>query len=71
MLPSDSFRLPPPRSFSSDVIRLKKIEEMVEVYYNSGQFRNTMEQLEQAYASSFEMYGALADYYIEDFRELL
>lgn len=47
----------------SDVIRLKKIEEMVEVYYNSGQFRNTMEQLEQAYASSFEMYGALADYY--------
>ena len=47
----------------SDVIRLKKIEEMVEVSYNSGQFRNTMEQLEQAYASSFEMYGALADYY--------
>lgn len=47
----------------SNVIRLKKIEEMVEVYYNSGQFRNTMEQLEQAYASSFEMYGALADYY--------
>ena len=47
----------------SSVIRLKKIEEMVEVYYNSGQFRNTMEQLEQAYASSFEMYGALADYY--------
>ena len=37
----------------SDVIRLKKIEEMVEVYYNSGQFRNTMEQLERAYASSF------------------
>ena len=34
----------------SDVIRLKKIEEMVEVYYNSGQFRNTMEQLEQAYS---------------------
>ena len=47
----------------SDVIRLKKIEEMVEVYYNSGQFRNTMEQLERAYDSSFEMYGALADYY--------
>ena len=47
----------------SNVIRLKKIEEMVEVYYNSGQFRNTMEQLEQAYASSFEMYGVLADYY--------
>ena len=47
----------------SDVIRLKKIEEMVEVYYNSGQFRNTMEQLVRAYTSPFEMYGALADYY--------
>ena len=46
-----------------DVIRLKKIEEMVEVYYNSGQFRNTMEQLERAYASPFEMYSELADYY--------
>ena len=46
-----------------DVIRLKKIEEMVEVYYNSGQFRNTMEQLVRAYTSPFEMYGALADYY--------
>lgn len=47
----------------SDVIRLKKVEEMVEVYYNSGQFRNTMEQLVRAYTSPFEMYGALADYY--------
>ena len=47
----------------SDVIRLKKIEEMVEVYYNSGQFRNTMEQLVRAYTSPFEMYDALADYY--------
>ena len=47
----------------SNVIRLKKVEEMVEVYYNSGQFRNTMEQLVRAYTSPFEMYGALADYY--------
>ena len=47
----------------SDVIRLKKVEEMVEVYYNSGQFRNTMEQLVRVYTSPFEMYGALADYY--------
>lgn len=48
-----------------DVIRLKKIEEMVEVYYNSGQFRNTMEQAERAFSSPFAMYGALADYYEE------
>lgn len=49
-----------------DVIRLKKIEEMVEVYYNSGQFRNTMEQMEREYSSPFAMYSALADYYEEN-----
>ena len=30
-----------------DVLRLKGIEEMVEVYYNSRQFTNTMEELER------------------------
>lgn len=49
-----------------DVIRLKRIEEMVEVYYNSGQFRNTMEHIEGEFAGAFEMYGALADYYEEN-----
>ena len=46
-----------------DVIRLKRIEEMVEVYYNSGQFCNTMEALEKEFPSSFAMYEALASYY--------
>lgn len=46
-----------------DVIRLKKIEEMVEVYYNSGQFRNTMEHLEEEFEDAFSMYEALAEYY--------
>lgn len=46
-----------------DVIRLKKIEEMVEVYYNSGQFRNTMEHMEKEFTGAFAMYSALADYY--------
>lgn len=49
-----------------DVIRLKKIEEMVEVYYNSGQFRNTMEHIEKEFSGAFAMYGALADYYEEN-----
>ena len=47
----------------ADVIRLKKIEEMVEVYYNSGQFRNTMEHAEKEFPGAFAMYSALADYY--------
>lgn len=49
----------------ADVIRLKAVEEMVEVYYNSGQFRNTMEYLEQDFSSAFAMYEALAAYYEE------
>ena len=36
-----------------DVLRLKGIEEMVEVYYNSRQFTNTMEELEKEYDSAF------------------
>ena len=46
-----------------DVLRLKGIEEMVEVYYNSRQFTNTMEELEKEYDSAFTMYDRLASYY--------
>ena len=49
-----------------DIRRLKQIEEMVEVYYNSGQFCNTIEQLEQEFPSPFAMYEALASYYREN-----
>ena len=48
-----------------DVIRLKGIEEMVEVYYNSRQFTHTIEALEREYTSSFEMYDRLREYYEE------
>lgn len=47
----------------SDVIRLKKIEEMVELYYNSDQFEHTLEYLVKAFDSPFTMYEALADFY--------
>ena len=46
-----------------DVIRLKGVEEMVEVYYNSGQFTNTLEVLEEEFADVFSMFEALRDYY--------
>lgn len=49
----------------SDVIRLKGIEEMVEVYYNSSQFSHTMELLEKAFPDAFSMYESLSSYYEE------
>lgn len=48
-----------------DVIRLKGIEEMVEVYYNSRQFTCTMEALEEEYDSAFRMYDELRSFYEE------
>lgn len=46
-----------------DIIRLKGIEEMVEVYYNSGQFVHTLEHLEHAFPDAFTMYEKLSAYY--------
>ena len=46
-----------------DVIRLKQIEEMLEVYYNSGQFEVTIKVLETAVDSPFALYDALGKYY--------
>lgn len=46
-----------------DVLRLKKIEEMVELYYNSNQFVHTLRFLEQAFETPFKMYEELAAFY--------
>ena len=46
-----------------DVVRLKRVEEMVELYYNSNQFTITLPLLEAFFARPFEMYQALADFY--------
>jgi len=46
-----------------EILELKAVEEMVEVYYNSRQFENTMSKLEQFFDNSFEMYTELARYY--------
>lgn len=48
-----------------DMMRLKGIEEMVEVYYNSRQFTHTLEALEARYPSAFLMYDGLAGFYEE------
>lgn len=49
----------------TDVLRLKHIEEMVELYYNSNQFVHTLRFLERAFDSPFRMYEALAEFYEE------
>ena len=49
-----------------DVLRLKAIEEMVEVYYNSGQFPNAIKYLEGFFVTPFTMFEALASYYEEN-----
>ncbi len=46
-----------------DVVKLKKIEEMVELYYNSNQFNHMLPVLEREFADAFSMYEALAEYY--------
>ena len=48
-----------------DVLLLKMVEEMVEVYYNSGQFAYTLRHLEKEFESPFEMYLELGKYYEE------
>lgn len=45
------------------LICLKRIEEMVELYYNSGQFTHVLPVLEKQFESPFDMYAALAVFY--------
>ena len=49
----------------ADIILLKKVEELVEIYYNSGQFVYSMMYLEHFFASPFELYEKLARFYEE------
>ena len=46
-----------------DVLNLKKVENMVEVYYNSGQFENSLKYVETLFPDSFTMYEALGRFY--------
>ena len=47
----------------ADILTLKRVEEMVELYYNSAQFTHTLPVLESCFLSPFGMYRALADFY--------
>ena len=43
-----------------DILLLKDVEEMTEVYYNSGQFIHSLKMLEKCFPDGFAMYEALA-----------
>lgn len=47
----------------ADVLELKAVEEMVETYYNSNQFRNALKLLKACYSSAYDMYFELACFY--------
>lgn len=47
------------------VLKLKTVENMVEVYYNNGQFQNTLEYLENFFPDAFSIYERLGSFYME------
>ena len=46
-----------------EILGLKMVESMVEVYYNSGQFKHNLVFLEQYFEDPFRMYEALGRFY--------
>ena len=48
-----------------DVLKLKTVENMVEVYYNSGQFKKTLEYAERFFEDAFSIYERLGQFYVE------
>lgn len=47
----------------SEILRIRQVEEMLEVYYNSGQYEVTMKVLETQYESPFVMFQSLGAFY--------
>ncbi len=48
-----------------EVLRLKMVEEMTEVYYNSNQFCKTLPAMERLFETPFDLYEALGLFYEE------
>ena len=46
-----------------DILRIKRVEEMLEVYYNSWQYSLTIRLLLCVYPSAFSLFQRLGDYY--------
>ena len=48
-----------------NICQLKQVEEILEIYYNSGQFTHTLDFLCSYFATPFSMYESLAHWYEE------
>lgn len=46
-----------------EILHLKRVEEMVEMYYNSGQHKTLLRLLERRFTRPFALYEGLADFY--------
>lgn len=46
-----------------EILKLKKVEEMLELYYNSHQFETTIAYLEPFFESPYDFYSKLAEFY--------
>lgn len=51
--------------FLMRIFEAEMVESMVEVYYNSGQFRKTLSWIETFYQEMFSFYESLGAYYEE------
>lgn len=49
----------------ADVLRLKRVEEMVEVYYNSAQFTKTLPVCVESFPDAFAFFDRLGEFYEE------
>lgn len=49
--------------FIADVLTLKAVEEMVELYYNSRQYVHSLSYLREFFDTPYAMFAYLADYY--------
>ncbi|GKX32083.1 B12-binding domain-containing radical SAM protein [Vallitalea longa] len=49
-----------------DVLKLKMIEEMVEIYYNSGNFYFAIKYMERYFSDPFDLYEKLARYWLRN-----
>lgn len=46
-----------------EILKLKKVEEMVELFYNSGQFTATLAVMETGFETPFAMFSSMAEFY--------
>ena len=46
-----------------EILKIKLVEEMLEVYYNSGQFEVTMKIIDAVYADAFDFFLKLGEFY--------